>query len=218
MVSDKGEEEDRRGNSTLNALKAIERIWGFRGSLTRPCIHRPLLSGHRYPFSGQDEDRCYHILYVEYGSPHPVENPLREIVNANNVRQLLRAEQLVFNAGDDVEFFFRNRWFRGVVVSMNEEKLRYTVRLHDSTRSIANVCLHRNLRLHREWNNGAWNPPLPKERTKRTIPIGKDPLKVKEKSMKVKISALIKDNSLERCSKTLKNIVKEDIFKDEYVV
>ncbi|KAF4379297.1 hypothetical protein F8388_013515 [Cannabis sativa] len=158
------------------------------------------------------------ILYVEYGSPHPVENPLREIVNADNVRPLLRAEEVVFEAGDDVEFFFRNRWFRGVVVSMNEERLRYTVRLHDSTRSITIVCLHRNLRLHREWDNGAWNPPLPQERTKRTTPIGKDPLKVKEKSMKVKISALIKDNSLERCSKTLKNIVKEDIFKDEYVV
>ncbi|KAM6545205.1 hypothetical protein CsatB_025941 [Cannabis sativa] len=180
------------------------------------------------------------LLYVEYGirtssSDHhnPLENPLREIVNADNVRPpLLPAKELVvFKEGDDVEFFFRNRWFRGVVVSVNVEGLRYTVRLHDSTRPSVMVCLHHNLRLHREWNNGAWNPPLPQDfinlqmRTNK-IRTKKDPLKVKVKvkSMKVKSSTTpIKDNSLmDQSSSTSNNkplnnitIKEEIIFKDE---
>ncbi|KAF4355201.1 hypothetical protein F8388_012976 [Cannabis sativa] len=109
------------------------------------------------------------LLYVEYGirtssSDHhnPLENPLREIVNADNVRPpLLPAKELVV-------FKMRTKG----------------------------------------------------PRTKRTK---KDPLKVKVKvkSMKVKSSTPIKDNSLESCStsnnKPLNNItIKEEIlFKDE---
>ncbi|KAM6574481.1 hypothetical protein CsatA_022808 [Cannabis sativa] len=106
------------------------------------------------------------LYYVEYGirsSSPDHDHPLRETVNADNVRPappLLPAEQRVLKTGDDVEFFFRNRWFRGVVESMNEWSM-YTVRMHDSTRQM--VCRHHNLRLHREWNNigRGWNPPLP---------------------------------------------------------
>ncbi|XP_030508767.2 protein AGENET DOMAIN (AGD)-CONTAINING P1 isoform X1 [Cannabis sativa] len=170
------------------------------------------------------------ILYVEYGTHtpnaqeiHPTP-PSREVVSSVNVRPvppLFSFEQVVFKVGDDVDFFFRNRWSRGVVESIFEEKARYIVTFHDSARKI--VCPLYNLRVHREWNNGAWNPPLPpsqrssevRERCiKSKTPIHKFPLKVKEKSMKVKGTPIYK-NSLER-SKL--QIVKEEIFKNGAVV
>lgn len=92
---------------------------------------------------------------------------LREYVAWENVRPAPPPELSggCFKAGDDVDAFLRNAWWRRGTVADVLENSRYSVLFPETARREI-VCQHWNLRLHREWNGpgggggNKWVPPL----------------------------------------------------------
>ncbi|PON93132.1 Agenet domain containing protein [Trema orientale] len=104
---------------------------------------------------------------------------LKEVVNLVNVRPApppMPGPQLFFKVGDDVDVFLWNGWSRGVVMEILEDS-RYLVLYLDTAQEI--VCPQHNLRLHMEWDDGSWVPPLLDQR--------KSPTAEMERNMKLKI-------------------------------
>lgn len=88
--------------------------------------------------------------------------PLTEFVELGNVRPAPPRElHRLFKVGDDVDNFRAKGWSRGTVREILENS-KYLVVL-DGQADQEFESDHFNLRLHREWDDGSWVPPLPEE-------------------------------------------------------
>ncbi|KAL8527171.1 hypothetical protein ACS0TY_005157 [Phlomoides rotata] len=89
--------------------------------------------------------------------------PLRETVDLVLVRPIPpRESQRRFNVGEDVDAFHSDGWWEGVVMSVNDDGgTTYAVFFRSSREQL--LFQESQLRLHREWVNGKWVPPLEDE-------------------------------------------------------
>ncbi|XP_061991990.1 protein AGENET DOMAIN (AGD)-CONTAINING P1 isoform X1 [Rosa rugosa] len=100
----------------------------------------------------------YQTLTAHGGGP----KPLREIVEVGNVRPMPPRElHRPFKVGDDVDAFREKGWYRGTVREILENS-KYLVVL-DGKADLEFERDHFDLRVHREWDDGSWVPPLPQE-------------------------------------------------------
>lgn len=84
---------------------------------------------------------------------------LREYVSAAKVRPSLPIElHRYFKVGDNVDAFRRNAWRQGTIDDILENS-KYSVSFVGGVHEKADFELW-NLRLHRDWDDGSWIPPL----------------------------------------------------------
>ncbi|KAK9288008.1 hypothetical protein L1049_016453 [Liquidambar formosana] len=120
-------------------------------------------------------------IYVEYKTLTSDSNgskPLREHINVTNVRPVPPPElHRFFKVGENVDAFYEKGWRRGTVADILENS-RYLVKVDGMGEEIAIEQCHS--RLHREWDDGSWVPPLEGQKTS-------SELEVKSRRVKLKI-------------------------------
>lgn len=84
-----------------------------------------------------------------------------ELVDLASVRPMPPRElNKCFRMGDSVDVYCDNAWQKGTIKDILENS-KYIVRFHGKSEGIvAEQCY---LRLHREWDDGSWVPPLPEQ-------------------------------------------------------
>lgn len=84
---------------------------------------------------------------------------LREELNAVQLRPIPPRESLdrSFNVNEDVDCFHNDGWWEGVITEVLEDG-SYSVYFRSSREQMK--YQRRDIRLHREWLHGDWNPPL----------------------------------------------------------
>jgi len=100
-------------------------------------------------------------LYVEYQTLAACKNRpdrLKEFVEVGSVRPAPRPEpNRTFVLSDAVDAYRECGWRRGTVVGILVNA-KYLVLFEGSEQQVQ--FDHSDLRLHREWNSGVWNPPF----------------------------------------------------------
>ncbi|GMH10414.1 hypothetical protein Nepgr_012255 [Nepenthes gracilis] len=87
--------------------------------------------------------------------------PLRETIDLVQIRPTApRERNRVFNLSEEVDAFYNDGWWEGVVTEALEGS-RYSVYFRATGEQIEFAAS--DLRLHREWDNGKWIPPLEEE-------------------------------------------------------
>lgn len=121
---------------------------GMRGSWYTATVIRPVTKKTKK-------------IYVEYDtlmSEEDESKPLRESVDAILVRPLPpREESRGFKLMEEVDAFYSDGWWEGVVTQVLENS-RYSVFFRTSREQID--FDETDLRVHREWVRGYWQPPL----------------------------------------------------------
>ncbi|KAF5739912.1 hypothetical protein HS088_TW12G01124 [Tripterygium wilfordii] len=106
-------------------------------------------------------------LHVEYTSLFVDEEgtaPLREIVDTVMLRPVQPPEkEREFKFDEEVDAFHSDGWWEGVITK-EEGEGRFTVYFRRSKEEME--FGKEQLRLHREWANGAWKPPFEEENVK----------------------------------------------------
>lgn len=127
---------------------------GFRGSLFAGVIVRPPIVVNQ---------RCtrvlveYKTLFEDKGS----KRRLREETELVNLRPPPPEEnRCSFNYGDDVDAYYNGGWWEGIITEVIRDG-KYSVFFRCSREQIAFRAS--KLRLHREWVNGIWVPPVERQ-------------------------------------------------------
>lgn len=106
-------------------------------------------------------------IFIEYHNLIEDEKtlkPLREFINVVNVRpNPPQSHDQNFNLSDLVDAYYQDAWWEGVITNVLEND-RYTVYFRDSKEEIE--FLKSELRIHREWVDGSWVPPLEEHQQK----------------------------------------------------
>ncbi|XWS08456.1 hypothetical protein CRYUN_Cryun40dG0004100 [Craigia yunnanensis] len=101
------------------------------------------------------------MVFVEYQAVYEGSKSVKGYVDLSHVRPLPPLEpNRYFKAGDSVDAYWDHGWRKGVVRDILENS-KYIVGFEDygekEEESEIEQC---NLRLHREWDDGSWVPPL----------------------------------------------------------
>ncbi|XP_057963563.1 protein AGENET DOMAIN (AGD)-CONTAINING P1-like [Malania oleifera] len=109
----------------------------------------------------------YHTLVAT----NDKKKPLREFVNAVLVRPLPPCEPpgRRFCFSDEVDAFYNDGWWEGVVTAVLPGGDRYSVFFRHSREQID--FNGKDLRLHREWVYGDWVPPLEESTNPSATPV-----------------------------------------------
>ncbi|KAJ6973927.1 hypothetical protein NC653_030078 [Populus alba x Populus x berolinensis] len=90
--------------------------------------------------------------------------PLQETVNEFQIRPIApREKKREFKFSEEVDAFHNDGWWEGVITEVNENG-KFAVFFRSTKEQIEFV--EEDLRLHREWVNGEWKPPLEGEEEK----------------------------------------------------
>ncbi|KAJ6876594.1 hypothetical protein NC651_029554 [Populus alba x Populus x berolinensis] len=90
--------------------------------------------------------------------------PLQETVNEFQIRPIApREKKREFKFSEEVDAFHNDGWWEGVITEVNENR-KFAVFFRSTKEQIEFV--EEDLRLHREWVNGEWKPPLEGEEEK----------------------------------------------------
>ena len=90
--------------------------------------------------------------------------PLQETVNEFQIRPIApREKKREFKFSEEVDAFHNDGWWEGVITEVNENG-KFAVCFRSTKEQIEFV--EEDLRLHREWVNGEWKPPLEGEEEK----------------------------------------------------
>ncbi|PIA60957.1 hypothetical protein AQUCO_00300463v1 [Aquilegia coerulea] len=93
--------------------------------------------------------------------------PLREFVNVVNLRPIPPREiQRSFQSSDEVDAYHNDGWWEGVVIKVLDNS-RYSVYFRSGKEQID--FNESQLRIHREWVNGIWVPPMMEEEEKKKV-------------------------------------------------
>uniref|UniRef100_A0A3N7FYJ9 Agenet domain-containing protein n=1 Tax=Populus trichocarpa TaxID=3694 RepID=A0A3N7FYJ9_POPTR len=93
--------------------------------------------------------------------------PLQETVNEFQIRPIApREKKREFKFSEEVDAFHNDGWWEGVITEVNENG-KFAVFFRSTKEQIEFV--EEDLRLHREWVNGEWKPPLDGEEEKGEI-------------------------------------------------
>uniref|UniRef100_A0A5B7BNL7 Agenet domain-containing protein n=1 Tax=Davidia involucrata TaxID=16924 RepID=A0A5B7BNL7_DAVIN len=124
---------------------------GFRGSWYTATVVRTVSKKNNKIFV-----EFHNLMADEKGT-----KPLREFVNAILVRPVPpREANRSFKFSEEVDAFHNDGWWEGVVTAVLEDS-RYSVFFRSSREQID--FRQSDLRLHREWVHGKWDPPLDEE-------------------------------------------------------
>ncbi|KAL5700783.1 hypothetical protein ACHQM5_026191 [Ranunculus cassubicifolius] len=128
---------------------------GLRGAWFEATILRPSTKRHK--------------VYVEYKNLTNVKgsNLLKEFVNQVNLRPVPpREANRSFNSNDEVDAYYNDGWWEGVVIQVldkekdnSSKKNRYLVYFRPGKEQLE--FGDEDLRIHREWVNAQWVPPMP---------------------------------------------------------
>ncbi|XVE82312.1 hypothetical protein DITRI_Ditri15bG0138200 [Diplodiscus trichospermus] len=101
------------------------------------------------------------MVFVEYQDVYEGAKRMKGYVDLCHVRPLLPREMnRYFKAGDSVDAYWENGWRKGVVRDILENS-KYVVGFEGNAEKEAESEIEQcNLRLHREWDDGSWVPPL----------------------------------------------------------
>ncbi|XVE89539.1 hypothetical protein DITRI_Ditri20bG0004200 [Diplodiscus trichospermus] len=136
-----------------------------------------------------------HLFQDEAGT-----KPLKETINAVDLRPLAPRERArKFKFGEEVDAFYNDGWWEGVITKELENG-NFHVYFKRSKEQLE--FGEDQLRLHREWVNGSWTPPL------------EDDEQVEEK---VQIEKEVKANK-EETEKVSNNTITENNFKSDKAV
>ncbi|KAF8394707.1 hypothetical protein HHK36_020924 [Tetracentron sinense] len=136
---------------------------GFRGSWYSATVLRSVSKKKKFFVEYQS------LMVDEKGS-----KPLREFVDAVHVRPRPPRElDRSFKLSEEVDAFHNDGWWEGVVIDVFENS-RYSVFFRGSREQIK--FQQSDLRLHREWVDGSWIPPLEEHMEAKS---GKKTLKIK---------------------------------------
>ncbi|KAL6193602.1 hypothetical protein ACLB2K_034686 [Fragaria x ananassa] len=138
-------------------------------------------------------------IFVEYQTqtaPGRAPKPLKEIVLLTNVRPTPPRElHRPFKVGDDVDAFRAKGWYRGTVRDILENS-KYLV-VVDGQADQEFECDHFDLRVHREWDDGSWVPPLLPEEKKSPEVVKSRKITIKIRDKKETMGASFKSGTLE---------------------
>lgn len=108
----------------------------------------------------------FHTLNAADANGNATAKPLRETVDLVLARPIPpRESERHFHVGEDVDAFHSDGWWEGVVMSVNQADRTYSVFFRSSREQL--LFQESQLRLHREWVDGKWVPPLEDE----TVPM-----------------------------------------------
>ncbi|EYU38408.1 hypothetical protein ABFS82_14G084400 [Erythranthe guttata] len=174
---------------------------GFRGSLYAGTVIRP---------PGNLTSRSAKVM-VEYKTlmeDKAGKRRLREEVELVQLRPPPPEENRPsFKFSDEVDAYYNDGWWEGIITQVVGEDNKYSVFFRGSREQITFKAS--NLRLHREWANGMWVPPLepaepspaaaetPKSesrRSKTSIPAAKTPKSEGRRSKKRSLSNEVEAN------------------------
>ncbi|OAY56172.1 hypothetical protein MANES_03G208100v8 [Manihot esculenta] len=112
-----------------------------------------------------------------------------ELVDLASVRPMPPRElNKCFRMGDSVDVYCDNAWQKGTIKDILENS-KYIVRFHGKSEGIvAEQCY---LRLHREWDDGSWVPPLPEQNMSSSMDMQSRKVKLKTKCSKRKSEPMI---------------------------
>lgn len=122
---------------------------GFRGSWFTASILKRVSSRNPIKFLVQ----YTHLFEDDAGT-----KPLKETINAVDIRPLAPREKArKFKFGEEVDAFQNDGWWEGVITK-DLENGKFHVYFKRSKEQLE--FGEDQLRLHREWINGSWTPPL----------------------------------------------------------
>ncbi|XP_022760730.1 DUF724 domain-containing protein 7 isoform X2 [Durio zibethinus] len=101
------------------------------------------------------------MVFVEYQAVYEGPKRVKGYVDLSHVRPSPSPElSRCFKAGDSVDAYWENGWRKGVVRDILENS-KYVVGFHGNGAKEEETEIEQcNLRLHREWDDGCWVPPL----------------------------------------------------------
>ncbi|OMP06315.1 hypothetical protein COLO4_08200 [Corchorus olitorius] len=138
---------------------------GFRGSwYTGTVIRRAAQSSRNNPSAANNYLIEYHELLTKAGKP------LRETIHAANLRPLApRETSRKFKFAEEVDAFNHDGWWEGTITKELDNG-NFHVYFMGSKEQLE--FSEDQLRLHREWVNGSWVPPLEEgdEQVKEKVP------------------------------------------------
>ncbi|KAL5700779.1 hypothetical protein ACHQM5_026187 [Ranunculus cassubicifolius] len=104
----------------------------------------------------------YHTLITSSSSDEERSKPLKELVDFINLRPIPpKGSNFRFNLSDEVDAYHNDGWWEGIVTRVLE-KDRYLVYFRCGKEEIE--FGEEELRVHREWVNGNWIPPIDVEK------------------------------------------------------
>ena len=122
---------------------------GFRGSWFTGSILKRASSKNPNKFLVQ----YTHLFQDDAGT-----KPLKETINAVDIRPLAPRERArKFKFAEEVDAFYNDGWWEGVITNELENG-KFHVYFKRSKEQLE--FGEDQLRLHREWANGSWTPPL----------------------------------------------------------
>lgn len=148
---DSGEDPFKKGAQVEVSLEDE----GFRGSWYTATVLRPP------PQKNSKKRRLlvqFDTLTTTDGGKR-TNHPLRETVDLILVRPIPpRESRRRFLVGEDVDAFHNDGWWEGIVIAVLDGGDRYSIYFRSSREQID--FPERQVRLHREWVYGNWEPPL----------------------------------------------------------
>ncbi|OMP09416.1 hypothetical protein COLO4_05529 [Corchorus olitorius] len=129
---------------------------GFRGSwFTGTIIKRAPQSARKNSNSAANQ---FVVQYTHLFEDEAGTMPLQETINAADLRPLAPRERVrKFKFGEEVDAYHDDGWWEGVITKELENG-KFDVYFKGSKEQLE--FGEDQLRLHREWANGSWDPPL----------------------------------------------------------
>lgn len=122
---------------------------GFRGSLYVGTVIKP----------PKDESSPVLVEYETLTADTKGKRPLREKLSLVELRPSQpRENRLAFEFSDEVDAYYNDGWWEGVITQASQEKDEYKVFFRGTREELDFKASQ--LRLHREWVKGMWVPPL----------------------------------------------------------
>ncbi|CAK7340512.1 unnamed protein product [Dovyalis caffra] len=122
---------------------------GFRGSFYTGTI----VKATRTP--------KFTVQYDKMFEDEEGKKPLKETVNEFQIRPIApREKKREFKLSEEVDAYHNDGWWEGVITEVNENG-KFAVFFRSTKEQIEFV--EEDLRLHREWVNGEWKPPMERE-------------------------------------------------------
>jgi hypothetical protein len=137
---------------------------GDRVEVTKPHYHSSTTTNGPYYPATVLSSNPNHLL-IQYQTLMSFQNgpygptPLTEYVDSARVRPIPPIDRFVnnFKVGDSVDAFRGNSWVKGTVLDIHENSVYLVLFDEEELEIEIEQC---NLRLHRNWVRGSWDPPL----------------------------------------------------------